>query len=83
MGNKCDLEDSREVSADEGKALADSFGVAFMETSAKDTINISDAFVEMSKTVIGKMHEVVVKQNEEVHISEVARNRKNEESKCC
>ena len=35
VGNKCDLDDLRKVSYDEGKELADHFNVKFLETSAK------------------------------------------------
>ena len=44
MGNKCDLEDAREVSTDEGKELAKSLGIPFLESSAKTRINIDEAF---------------------------------------
>ena len=83
MGNKCDLEDNREVTTEEGRALAESYGIDFLETSAKDTININDSFVKMAKGIIGKMHKVVEKSDEEVHITEITKNRKKEKSKCC
>ena len=82
VGNKCDLEDNREVTTEEGKALAESYGVEFLEASAKDTININDSFIRMAKGIIGKMH-FVEKANEEVHITEVTRGKKKEKSKCC
>ncbi len=39
MGNKCDLDDMREVSFAEGKQLAQQWGCAFMETSAKERVS--------------------------------------------
>ena len=36
VGNKCDLVSTRVVSQAEGRALADSLGMPFIETSAKD-----------------------------------------------
>ena len=56
VGNKCDLEESRKVSYDDGKKLADEFGFVFLETSAKTNLNIEDVFVEMSKTLIKQAH---------------------------
>jgi len=44
LGNKCDLETDRVVSRDEGNALGKQFGVPFYETSAKNKINITEAF---------------------------------------
>ena len=44
IGNKCDLDDQRKVSQSEAKEFAKKIGVNFLETSAKDTINIEEAF---------------------------------------
>ncbi|KAK7293198.1 hypothetical protein RJT34_16061 [Clitoria ternatea] len=44
VGNKCDLENIREVSTEEGKSLAEAEGLFFMETSALDSTNVQTAF---------------------------------------
>ncbi|KAF5093391.1 hypothetical protein D0Z03_002435 [Geotrichum reessii] len=44
VGNKTDLDSQRQVSYEEGKNLAESFGAAFVETSAKNNSNIDKAF---------------------------------------
>ncbi|KAL8170238.1 hypothetical protein V2J09_022042 [Rumex salicifolius] len=44
VGNKCDLESTREVSMEEGKRLAETQGLFFMETSALDSTNVRTAF---------------------------------------
>ncbi|OIW21866.1 hypothetical protein TanjilG_13735 [Lupinus angustifolius] len=44
VGNKCDLENIREVSIEEGKTLAEEEGMFFMETSALDSTNVQTAF---------------------------------------
>jgi GTPase SAR1 family protein len=44
VGNKCDLENIRDVSVEEGKALAEEEGLFFMETSALDSTNVKTAF---------------------------------------
>jgi GTPase SAR1 family protein len=51
VGNKCDLEESRQVSTDEGKELAEHFGIKFMETSAKQSSNVEEAFITMTKEI--------------------------------
>ncbi|RZS08504.1 hypothetical protein BHM03_00039480 [Ensete ventricosum] len=44
VGNKCDLEDIRDISVDEGKSLAEAEGLFFIETSALDCTNVKKAF---------------------------------------
>jgi len=50
-GNKCDLEDERQVSMAEGQDLAKSFGCAFFETSAKSRINVEEAFYQLVREI--------------------------------
>ncbi|KAJ9658063.1 RAS1 protein [Neophaeococcomyces mojaviensis] len=51
VGNKCDLEQDRVVSQEEGMQLARSFGCKFMETSAKQRINVEQAFHELVREI--------------------------------
>ncbi|KAK6335422.1 Ras GTPase [Orbilia brochopaga] len=51
VGNKCDLEHDRQVSAEEGKSLASSFGCPFKETSAKTRMNVDEAFHELVREI--------------------------------
>ncbi|CAN7066412.1 unnamed protein product [Brassica oleracea var. botrytis] len=44
VGNKCDLENIRSVSVEEGKDLAEAQGLFFVETSALDSTNVRIAF---------------------------------------
>merc|ERR1719240_169224 len=48
VGNKCDLASKKVVAYDEAKELADSLGVRFMETSAKNAHNVEQAFQIMA-----------------------------------
>ena len=50
-GNKCDLEEERKVTAEEGRDLAKSWNISFFETSAKSRINIEESFIELVKLV--------------------------------
>ena len=47
VGNKTDLEEKRQVRREEGQAFADSLGVPFIETSAKNAYNVQKLFEEM------------------------------------
>ncbi|KAI3745414.1 hypothetical protein L1987_58526 [Smallanthus sonchifolius] len=51
VGNKSDLKDAREVSTEEGKLLAESEGLFFMETSALDSSNVTAAFETVVKEI--------------------------------
>lgn len=44
VGNKCDENSLREVSELDGKGEAVAWGVSFMETSAKNNINVTELF---------------------------------------
>jgi len=54
VGNKSDLGNSREVSEEEGKSLAEVEGLCFMETSALQNLNVEEAFLHM----ITNIHEI-------------------------
>ena len=47
VGNKKDLESNREVSIEEANRFAESLGMKYLETSAKDGINIEETFTNL------------------------------------
>lgn len=51
VGNKCDMEDQRKVSKEEGEALAREQKIPFVETSAKSDINVTECFYTIAKSV--------------------------------
>lgn len=55
VGNKCDLESQRQVTYQEGKELADSLGLKFLETSAKDKVNVDQSYLTLVKEIQAKM----------------------------
>ena len=51
VGNKCDIDSKKAVTTEEGKELADSLGIPFMETSAKTSINVEQSFLRMASEI--------------------------------
>eukprot|EP00056_Hartaetosiga_gracilis_P001459 m.45025 g.45025 ORF g.45025 m.45025 type:complete len:207 (+) comp10649_c0_seq1:91-711(+) len=60
LGNKCDMEDARVVTREDGQNLAQEYGVAFMETSAKSKINVEEAFTDIARAIKKKIDDKVV-----------------------
>ena len=50
-GNKCDLEEERQVSTQEGQDLGKSYSCPFMETSAKARINVEESFYQLVREI--------------------------------
>ncbi|GAB5567864.1 ras-related protein Rab-8A [Prionailurus iriomotensis] len=53
LGNKCDVNDKRQVSKERGEKLALDYGIKFMETSAKANINVENFKGDPMSQVIG------------------------------
>ncbi|ODM98188.1 Ras-related protein Rab-8A [Orchesella cincta] len=51
LGNKCDMNDKRVVSKERGEQLALEYGIRFMETSAKNSHNVEEAFYILSRDI--------------------------------
>nr|ODN86468.1 GTP-binding protein ypt2 [Cryptococcus depauperatus CBS 7841] len=51
IGNKCDWEEKRAVSLEQGRALADEFGLRFLETSAKANEGVEEAFFTLARDI--------------------------------
>ena len=54
IGNKCDLEEKREILKEQGEEKAKSFGCAFLETSALSGDNIDKGFEMMISEIFKK-----------------------------
>jgi GTPase KRas protein len=51
FANKCDMENSRQITTDEGKDMAKKLGSNFFEGSARNNINIEAAFFDMVRAI--------------------------------
>lgn len=60
LGNKCELTEKRQVSKERGEQLAVEYGIKFMETSAKSSINVEEAFYTLARDIKAKMEKKLV-----------------------
>lgn len=51
VANKCDLNEERQISSQEGRDLAKQFGCQYLETSAKMRINVDEVFYTVVREI--------------------------------
>ncbi|KAF9152256.1 GTP-binding protein [Mortierella sp. AD011] len=64
IGNKCDMPDKKVISKDQGQALADEFGIKFLETSAKSNICVEEAFFSLARDIKKRMIDTQTNQTQ-------------------
>ncbi|KAH8100860.1 P-loop containing nucleoside triphosphate hydrolase protein [Cristinia sonorae] len=52
VGNKCDLKEERQVTFEEGQALAQELKCRFYETSAKLAIRVEEAYMDLARQTL-------------------------------
>jgi len=57
VGNKTDLVNEKVVDTSTAKAFADSMGIPFIETSAKNATNVEQCFVSMARDIKNRLSE--------------------------
>ena len=88
IGNKNDLESERKVSYNEGKEFADSNGMQFIETSAKTSDKVYDAFKLLTNEIIkNNLNKDKVMTNKgierKIELNKGADINKKKEKNCC
>ena len=81
VGNKIDMEDEREVSVDEGKAMAEKYNAVFFETSAKTGESVEGVFECLAKDILVKIKENPEKVYNDSTMNITGRNKSGK--KCC
>jgi len=84
IGNKADLIDEKQVTEETAQKFADKLGISFLETSAKTSTNVDNAFLTMAKELI-KIRETQTQNGKEpkkpVPVKPLPETRTEE--KCC
>jgi Ras-related protein Rab-1A len=83
VGNKCDLESERQVSPEQGKELAESLGLTFVETSAKSNSNVDQVFHKMAADIRAHMATVPRTESKAKKLTAKDGRFKKEKSNCC
>ena len=86
VGNKCDLEDKRVISFNQGKEFADSYGLKFIETSAKKNLNVVEAFQTLGRELMNTNTDIKMlkqKENKKISVSTALDLNSNKKSGCC
>ncbi len=82
IGNKCDLEDERKVSKEEGEKFALKYNIKFFECSAKNNINVNQAFESLINEVVENYQDEFISENDKgIKIEE--NNDKTKKEGCC
>ena len=77
VANKIDCSEKRKVSEEEGQKLADDLDLKIFEASAKDNINVSEAFQEVVEDMSVKYANGIERG------TRIKKMNKNEKKKCC
>ena len=86
IGNKCDLEDKRKVTYQEGKDFATSNGMQFIETSAKADTKVKEAFELLTQEIIkasATKEKSMEKKEKTVHLSSGTTDLNMKKKGCC
>jgi len=83
VGNKSDLKDKRKVDTATAKEFADSLGIPFIETSAKNASNVEDAFITMASEIKKKMASTTPQQRHVVDIKPQSEDVSHKSGGCC
>jgi len=80
VGNKCDLEDKRQVQKEEGENIAKELGIKFIEISNKNGMNIKESARELIKMILRNNNE-----NEDLKSVKLDNKKlkKRKKKKCC
>ena len=86
IGNKCDLEDKRVISYNQGKEFADTYGLKFIETSAKKNLNVNEAFETLGRELMIASAEKKIskqKQNKKISVAQAQDLNVQKKGGCC
>ena len=82
IGNKCDMECERAVEYSTGKELADSLNIPFIETSAKENMNVEEAFALLTAVIVRKLSESETRNENDIVLEGAVKGREHSACHC-
>jgi Ras-related protein Rab-1A len=83
VGNKADLTTKKTVDFDTAKQFADSLGLTFLETSAKNAQNVEQAFLTMASQIQARVGQQSIKAPQGVAQLDAKGTAVNAQGGCC
>ena len=86
IGNKTDLEEKRIISYNQGKEFADTYGLKYVETSAKKNLNVTEAFETLGREIMAVNADNKItrqKQNKTITVSKAQDLNIEKREGCC
>ncbi|KAL2916249.1 GTP-binding protein [Polyrhizophydium stewartii] len=85
IGNKCDILEKKVISKEQGQALADEYGIKFLETSAKSNIGVEEAFFTLARDIKKRLIDTAQEKTDTKNTGNVNVNQKGNAnaSGCC
>lgn len=71
IGNKCDLEDEREISSEEVVAFAENEGLYYTETSAKTGANVNQMFEYVAENTVDRIRPTLLRPENSFRLTDV------------
>lgn len=81
VGNKCDLQEKRQISTEDGKKYSDELNIKFIETSALSNSNVDELFNHILQICLDLMPYLIPKSESEIEQIKVAKDNNNISSK--
>ncbi|KAG2170704.1 hypothetical protein JADG_010443 [Aureobasidium aubasidani] len=83
VGNKSDMTDKKVVEYNVAKEFADSLGIPFLETSAKNASNVEQAFLTMARQIKERMGNTTVNNKPTVQVGQGSTVQSGSAGGCC
>ena len=86
IGNKTDLQEKRIISYNQGKEFADTYGLKYVETSAKKNLNVTEAFETLGREIMAANADKKItrqKQNKTITVSKAQDLNIDKKEGCC